>query len=350
MVSFMERHQVAFYLLALGAGLGASFLPGLAGHAQPLVTPALGLLLLATFLSIPLRGLLKPQIFARFTKTLLALNFLLLPPLVALLLLGLRWVAPQIPDLLVLTAALVLLTPCIDYVVTFTGLAGGSHTRLLGCTPLLLLAQVCLAPLWLLIFHAIGIWQGDLLAQSTLWHALPHLGLALAVVGGPLALAALIQGVGGRTQTYSEDAASAFMVPAMMLVLALTPAAHAVELTQLSSYLLPLACLYATYAILTALLSYTLLRLWGRGLPAPEQVAITFSAVTRNALVILPLILGLSRALADQPASALMPLAVLTQTLIELLALTLMVALYRTQKSPATISDSGGKKTREAGA
>lgn len=60
MVSLMERYQVVLYLLALGAGTVASFVSPLAALAQPLVTPALGLLLLATFLTLPLRGLLEP--------------------------------------------------------------------------------------------------------------------------------------------------------------------------------------------------------------------------------------------------------------------------------------------------
>lgn len=165
---------------------------------------------------------------------------------------------------------------------------------------------------------------------------MPHLGVALAVVAVPLLCAALIQGVGGVVQARSEDVAGLLMVPLMVLVLLITPAAHASHITLLASHLLPLACLYAIYAIFIGLLSGYLLAHYGRALPAPERIALTFSAVTRNALVILPLVLGLSTALAGEPASALMPLAVLTQTLVELLALTLLVALYRTQKIPAT--------------
>lgn len=39
---------------------------------------------------------------------------------------------------------LVLLCPCVDYVVVFSGLAGGSNRRLLAATPLLLVAQMLL--------------------------------------------------------------------------------------------------------------------------------------------------------------------------------------------------------------
>src|SRR3954471_13187101 len=47
---------------------------------------------------------------------------------------------------------MVLLTPCIDYVIVFTRLAGGSDRRLLAATPLLMLAQMALLPAYLWLF------------------------------------------------------------------------------------------------------------------------------------------------------------------------------------------------------
>jgi hypothetical protein len=43
----------------------------------------------------------------------------------------------------------VLLTPCIDYVIVFTRLAGGSDRRLLAASPLLMLSQMALLPVYL---------------------------------------------------------------------------------------------------------------------------------------------------------------------------------------------------------
>jgi ACR3 family arsenite efflux pump ArsB len=52
---------------------------------------------------------------------------------------------------------LVLLTPCIDYVIVFTGLAGGASDRVLASAPVLMLAQMLLLPVYLLVFVGPGL-------------------------------------------------------------------------------------------------------------------------------------------------------------------------------------------------
>ena len=47
---------------------------------------------------------------------------------------------------------LVLLAPCIDYVIVFSGLAGAASHRLLAAAPLLMLLQIVLLPLYLWMF------------------------------------------------------------------------------------------------------------------------------------------------------------------------------------------------------
>lgn len=54
------------------------------------------------------------------------------------------------------TVLLVLLTPCIDYVIVFSGLAGGASARLLAAAPLLMLVQILLLPVYLLLFVGPG--------------------------------------------------------------------------------------------------------------------------------------------------------------------------------------------------
>ena len=80
----------------------------------------------------------------RFLGVVLVLNFVVVPVVVF----GLsRAVAA---DQAVLVGVLfMLLTPCVDYVIVFTGLAGGARARLLAATPLLMLLQIVLLPVYL---------------------------------------------------------------------------------------------------------------------------------------------------------------------------------------------------------
>lgn len=256
MADFLENHQVALYLLALVAGGAASFMQSAAVLAEPLVSPALAALLLATFLCIPLRQAATEKPPRGFVSGLLVLNFLLVPAVLALLLA----VTPA-PDALLFTAAVVLV---------------------------------------------------------------------------PLLLAWVLQGF--RTTSHrAQEYAEAGMVPLMLAVLFLTAAAHTHSLAGEWASLAPLVPVYAVFALLTGVLAW-----WGsrhllRPAAHPDRLALTFSTVTRNALVVLPIVLGLS-ALAQSartPGAALMPIAVVTQTLVELLVMTGMVALFRARKNRA---------------
>ncbi|WP_219817981.1 hypothetical protein [Nitrosomonas ureae] len=53
---------------------------------------------------------------------------------------------------LLLGVYLVLLTPCIDYVVVFTHLGRGNARLVLASTPLLLITQMLLLPVYLWLF------------------------------------------------------------------------------------------------------------------------------------------------------------------------------------------------------
>ena len=107
------------------------------------INPVLGLLLYATFLGIPFASLRRAARDLRFMAAVLVLNFAVVP----LVVFGLsRFVAGD--QALLVGVLLVLLTPCIDYVIVFTGLAGGASDRLLAAAPVLMLAQMLLLPVY----------------------------------------------------------------------------------------------------------------------------------------------------------------------------------------------------------
>ena len=146
-VSWLEHRQIGLYLTAImAAGVVGLTVAG-AHHLEGAIEPVLALLLFATFLGVPFAAIGKALRDGRFLTAVGALNFIVVP-LVAY---GLsRFVADE--PVLLFGVLLVLLTPCIDYVIVFAGLAGGASERLLAAAPLLMLAQILLLPLYLLLF------------------------------------------------------------------------------------------------------------------------------------------------------------------------------------------------------
>lgn len=141
----LEHNQIPVYfgavLLAAVFGLLA---PSLAHGFGVWVTPAIAVLMYAMFLQIPFLDLREGLGNKRFLSALLLANFILVPLLVWALTRGLV----ERPALLV-GALLVLLTPCIDYVVVFTHIGKGDSRLMLAATPVLLLLQLALLPVYL---------------------------------------------------------------------------------------------------------------------------------------------------------------------------------------------------------
>ncbi|RYF79658.1 MAG: arsenic resistance protein, partial [Comamonadaceae bacterium] len=184
----LERLQIAMYLaaLAVGALLGWAC-PG--GVPAAWIDPAIGLMLYVTFLQVPMRELWRGWAQGRFLVALGVVNFVVLPLLVWALAQALPTAHPQ-ADLLRLGLLLVLLAPCIDYVVTFAHLGRADARLLLAATPLLLLAQMLLLPLYLHLM------LGASAAQRV--QAGPFVHAFVWLIAVPLALAALTQAAAAR--------------------------------------------------------------------------------------------------------------------------------------------------------
>lgn len=306
---WLERHQIALYLASIAVGAGVGFTaPSTVPLLELSITPALALLLFATFLSVPLTQVGRAFLDVRFLATVLIVNFVAVPIVVF----GLsRFVIGN--DALLLGTLLVLLTPCIDYVIVFTGLAGGSRERLLAATPMLMLLQLLLLPayLWLIAGpNTVKLVESGPFAQAFLY---------LIVV--PLLAAALVQWIAKKQPLARsiESVTAAAMVPLVMAVLAVVVgsqiAAVSNQLGQLGA-VIPLFVGFAALMLIVGLAAGRIAKLDVTG-----NRAVVFSGVTRNSLVVLPL------ALALPDAFALTPLVVVTQTLIELIIMVIFVRL-----------------------
>src|SRR3990167_6735902 len=152
----LETYQVAIYLatVPLAIFIGLSF-PSVGQPLEWLVTPILAVLLYGIFSQIPFLELRKAFKSRRFIIALMAANFIFVPIIV--------WVLAKYfisEPILQLGVMMVLLAPCIDYVIVFTHLGKGNAILMLSATPVLLIAQILLLPVYLEAFlgsHASGL-------------------------------------------------------------------------------------------------------------------------------------------------------------------------------------------------
>ncbi|GAA4551965.1 arsenic resistance protein [Pseudonocardia xishanensis] len=267
--------------------------PATGSAVAPAVNPVLGALLYVTFLQVPARELVGAVRSGRFVAAVLVVNFAVVPLVVAAM-------TPLLPaDAAVrLGVLLVLLAPCVDYVVVFTGLAGGSAGRLLALTPLLLLAQMALLPVFLLVL-------GGASAGMDPGPFLQALGLLIVL---PLAAAWLTQALVGERVRAAIGTA---MVPLMVATLVVVVASQVPALTTTVLGTVPFSVVFLLVMMPAGALVARLFRLG-----TADARAVAFTGATRNSLVVLPIALTLPEGAAA---------VVVAQTLVEVVGMVVAV-------------------------
>lgn len=278
----LERHQVWIYLTAIVGGLllGSRW-PGIAPLFEAMLWPVLAALLYITFVQVPLLHVRDAFRDRRFVLGILLGNFLLIPLAVWLVL-------PWLPDdpALHLGVLLVLLVPCTDWFITFTQLGRGDTARAIAVTPLNLLVQLTLLPvyLWLMLPAA------DSSAALKTEEMLPA---ALALIGLPLVAAALSERwVEARPErAVWRDRLGWCAVPLLAVVVFLIAGAQVGTVLDAGPVLLTVLPVFAGFLLLAALLARGLSQ-WLR-LPMEAGRTLAFSFGTRNSFVVLPFALAL---------------------------------------------------------
>lgn len=298
----LEARQVGTYFIAiaLGALTGSVFPQSAAFEAA--INPALVLMLFATFMQVPLAAIRVALRNTSFMAALVVTNFVLLPLIVA----GLISFAPDEP-MLRFAILLVLLAPCIDYVITFTHLGGGDARQLLAMTPVLLALQMLLLPLYLGLL--LGADAGSLIQAG------PFVQAFIWLIALPLLAAGLLQTASKKNArtAHGVEAIGLLPVPATALVLFIVMAAVMPQIDQARQAALQAAPVYIAFSLIAPCLGWLVSRTLK--LEAASARAVSFSASYRNSLVILPL------AFAIPGGTPLIPAVILTQTITELLFL-----------------------------
>jgi len=277
----LEKCQVLVYLVAIAVGLlVGALLPGQVGILEGLLWPVLGVLLYATFTQVPLTHLRDAFRDPRFIAAAVVGNFLVLP----LVVWGLVSLAPADPAIR-LGILLVLLVPCTDWFITFTHLGGGDTRRAIVFSPVSLLLQMALLPLYLWLFLdaevAVSMVRRELLLAFSGFILLPLLAAWLtekAVDNGRLGHS-VINGLGWLP------------VPLLAVVVFAIAGSQVGVVMDSLDMLRGLLLIFVLFLVMALLLARGLARLFG--LPAAQGRVLAFSFGSRNSFVVLPLALAL---------------------------------------------------------
>jgi arsenite transporter len=278
----LERHQVWSYLAAILAGLAlGGFAPGVIHAFEALLWPALALLLYATFTQVPLTHL--PDAFRdrRFLGAVLIGNFILVPFLV-------WWLLAFLPDdpAIQLGVLLVLLVPCTDWFITFTHLGGGDTRRAIAVTPINLIVQMSLLPIYLWLFMAesfVEIMTAERIAT-----------IFVVIILLPLLGAWLTERWAERhgNGTALVERLGWLPVPLLALVVFLIAASQVQAILGAVPIIGQVLGVFIAYLIAAAALGVALGRLLR--LSVGSTRALIFSLGTRNSFVVLPFTLALA--------------------------------------------------------
>lgn len=297
----LEKHQVVIYFVSIAAGVAVAFALPQATVLESFINPALALMLFVTFLQIPLSDLPKSFLNQRFLACLIVVNFIIMPLVVAVL-------AQFLPldPMVRLAVLLVLLAPCIDYVVTFTHLGEGDAKTLLAATPLLLILQMLLLPLYL------GLLLGSDVKE--LIRPEPFITAFIWLIAIPLLFAGIVQAAAARANFMAQlhTLLLVLPVPSTALVLLLVLASVIPRVGDATTAALAALPIYLTYALVAPLCGWCVAQ--GLRVNQPAALAVAFSAATRNSLVVMPF------AFVIPGGVPVIPAVIVTQTVVELLS------------------------------
>jgi arsenite transporter len=243
-------------------------------------------------------------------------NFVVLPGVVWCLMA----LAPPDPAVR-LGMVLVLLVPCTDWFITFSHLGGGDTKYAIAFSPISLLLQIILLPIYLWLF--LGETFTAAVAQREM--VLAFAGLILL----PLVFAYLSQKwAEGGVERYVQINRLGWLPVPLLAIVVFSIAATQVNLVMQSIDLLGrLLVVYSIFLVVAALMARILSQAFG--LPLTQGRVLAFSFGTRNSFVVLPLAIAL-------PST--FDLAVVTivfQSLVELLGMVVYLWLVPKRLFPS---------------
>lgn len=277
----LEKQQVFIYLVGIifGLAVGVKF-PEQSGFLELSLWPLLGMLLYTTFTQVPLAHLREAFSDSRFMLVAVIGNFAVLP----LIVWGLISFGPDLPAVK-LGILLVLLVPCTDWFITFTHLGGGDTKRAIAFSPVSLLLQLLLLPVYIWIF------LGSEITTSVVQRELILAFFGLIVL--PLVAAFLTEKWAEKREGREAilNIFGWFPVPLLALVVFSIAAAQVNVVIDSLDVLPSLFVIFFAFLLIAGFLSVILSKMFS--LPASQGRVLAFSLGSRNSFVVLPLALSL---------------------------------------------------------
>jgi ACR3 family arsenite transporter len=277
----LEKYQVFIYLtgILLGLLVGVKF-PEQSQILEWALWPLLGMLLYTTFTQVPLAHLREAFSDSRFMLAAVIGNFVVLP----LIAWGLMSIGPNLPAVK-LGILLVLLVPCTDWFITFTHLGGGDTKRAIAFSPVSLLLQLILLPVYIWLF------LGSEITTSVMQRELILAFFGLIVL--PL-VAAFVTEKWAEKREDREATLNAFgwlPIPLLALVVFSIAAAQVNVVIESLGVLPSLFAVFFAFLLIAGFLSIVLSKIFS--LPTDQGRVLAFSLGSRNSFVVLPLALSL---------------------------------------------------------
>lgn len=299
----LEHNQIWLYvaILLLAAGLGLlapQLMTSLDNHI--LISVVIAVLMFGMFTQIPFTSIKESFGNRRFILALLTANYIAVPIVVWFLS---QFLPQQSPVLL--GVYLVLLTPCIDYVIVFTHLGRGNEKLMLLSTPILFLTQMLLLPVYL--------WSFMGKKTSEVVNPGPFIEAFLIIIVLPLLLAIVIQLFTKKTRSGQLllDLSAWIPVPLMAFTLFIIVSSQISKLFVYWDLIIKVIPIYIAFMFIMPFISRFIVKCFRLDIGSGR--AVIFSSGTRNSLVVLPLALAL-----PDNWSTLVAAIIVTQTIVEL--------------------------------
>lgn len=147
-MNLLNKYYTLIIALAIGLGLLLGQVAGFKEYAAFLIIPFLMVMLFGLFLNVSLKNLLTSFSNLKFISANLVINFVWTPIIAYLL--GLMLLKEHLS--LWIGFVMLMVTPCTDWYLIFTGIAKGNTSLAAALLPVNLILQLILLPVYLLLF------------------------------------------------------------------------------------------------------------------------------------------------------------------------------------------------------